>query len=337
MKATPTVVVVLLATLSSAEHIGKSTGEEQLCTCAPPSAPTEEVIEPEEAEEEEDGDEEEEAAQEDDAPGEEEEKRRSCPRRDVQKIFLSGAAGAALATAIAGRRTKRDHQTWTMMKDSSAQTYDEPRAPAPPLPPVIQYLPPPPPRPARPPAPELVYERAKPPPTREAGNQTRALAVESSGQTDLMMAPPVVQMGVQTMDAADTFPKGVQTLGIPHSDGFAQAVARTRECGMQWEPQEEVAEKKLGYHLLLSDEQGPGGSSSKLATDAGVGSGSASGRGGGGGARTLLLDKFAQTDPQNVIPMGVQTDTLYTRATEMQTANPNPPITFGTQTERAGY
>ena len=339
-------LLLLSATLSSAEHIGKSTGaEEQLCTCGPPSAPPEEAIEPEEEEEEEEAaeDEAEDEAEEDET--EEDDKRRSCPRRDVQKIFISGAAGAMLATAIAGRRTKRDNQTWTTMRDSSAQTYEEPRAPAPPLPPVVQYLPPPPPRPARPPPPELVYELTQPPPTRTAGNQTRAMAVESSGQTDWLGAPPKVTMGVQTASGADTFAMGVQTLGIPHSDGFAQAVPRTRECGVQWEPQKEtaVAGAKPGYHLLLADD-GAGGksssSSSKPATsgDAGGSSASASASGGSASGRSVLsLDKFIQTDPQGVQNLGVQTDSLYTRATEVQTAAPNAPITFATQTDRAGW
>ena len=315
---------------SFASHAeGKSTGAalEQSCSCnAPPPAPAAAGTEA--------------ASSTHESLDGEGYQSRSCSRRDVQKMFLSAIAGAFFAIAISGRRTRLDAQTWTKRKESSAQTYEEPNAPDLPLPPIIQYLPPPPPRPAKMPLPELVYESVPPPPRRAASSQTRAMAVESNCQTEWMGAPAKVQREAQTMRPADSFAMGTQCVGIPHTDSFAQAVVRTREAATQWELPSAV-ESRAGaagpgndYHLLLSDEHVPVGTR-QAANASGSGGAAApdeAADSGSGRSNVFRLDKMLQTEPHGVSAIGVQTNSLYSRAAGAQTSPLHPPINEGTQT-----
>ena len=175
-----TLSLVFIFPHSALAQFSDSKGSGGECVCTPPSAPPPEPAVSEEGESEEEEAEEEEATEEgeeataapppprgkrtdDDDSGE------KCKSRDVQKLFISGSAGALLALAVVGQRRGQDANTWTGARDAEAQTYEEPRGPEVPMPPVVQYLPPQPPQPARPPAPQLVYDRKPKVPTRTTG------------------------------------------------------------------------------------------------------------------------------------------------------------------------
>ena len=259
-----------------------------------------------------------------------------------------------LAYALVGRRPKRAAQTWTRVRDSAAQTYEEP-APLPlPLPPLVHHLLPPSAVPPPPPPPELVYEPAPRPPVRTAACQTRPRGVESGAQTDWVGQPLRCTRGVQTAPPVACFSSGVQTSATPHTDAFAQATVRTREHATQYDPEDRLllggggsgawpafseshgaacgtgahhhsalaGRSRLGYHPLLV---GPPPDEGKATVRGGEERRTERGSacvGGGGRAAALAVAKTTQTtQADGVINCGLQTDTLYTVAEGTQTSN----------------
>jgi hypothetical protein len=343
-------VVALCYSSAGASHLGKGTGSDMVgCTCAPPSPPFElgqgaaaaaNHLPPP-------------------APSNarwEEDQLLRCPHRDVQKMFLSAVAGALLALALTGRRPRRGSQAWTSMRESSAQTEEEPAAPTRTLPPMVEYLPAPSlqylPAPALPPLRPLplpvFYDAATTSMHRAVGVQTHPQQVTSDCQTDVQGAAPKVQCETQTQPAAECFAMGTQCLGIPHTDGFAQAVARTREATTQWVPADaEGAQGEQvqtdGYHLLLAEQFRAVGSRQGVGAAGGTPRGAEKPTGGAsrddgesaaGRRKAFTLDKMLQTEPHGVLGVGVQTDSLYARAASAQTAPLHPPIDEGSQTDR---
>ena len=141
---------------------------------------------------------------------------------------------------------------------------------------------------------------------------------------------------------------GTQCLGIPHADGFVQAVARTREVSTQWVPADTEGalgeDGHGGYHLLLAeqfrvvDSRREAGAAGSTPRSAELSTGDASrddGESTGGRRKAFTLDKMLQTEPHGVSGMGVQTDSLYARAASAQTVPLHPPIDEGSQTDRA--
>ena len=234
----------------------------------------------------------------------------------MQKLFISGSAGALLALAVAGRRPKRDVSTWTESRTIEVQTYMEPAAPKLDLPPIIQFLPPPPPRPPRPPQPEIMYELQDPVPKRSTKSQTDPIQSTSSTQSDWTRYPAKVESGAQTAPPVDKYPMGVQTLGIPHTQAFCQAVVATRSSETQYS-EDDVLEGLFlsgggvaggGYHPLLASGGGGG-----IGVGVGTSSSSAS------TSKPLMLDKPNQTEPHDTVSFGVQTGSLFVRDVLTQT------------------
>ena len=342
----------LLLTPSVSAQIAKNTGGAE-CVCPEAAA----------AEEEAGGAEEEPSSDSsDECPGGE----KKAKNRDVQKLMISGAAGGFLALAVNGRRGERKAQVWTKSHDIAVQTYEEPRAPELPLPPVVQFVPPRPPQPARPPAPQLVYDEKPKPQMRDMSCQVKSVGVVTDVQTDWTGAPDVVQRASQTAPPAATFATGVQTLGIPHKDGFTQATAHAFSRGTQpLDPDDpglaiaSVPGKLLGaaYHPLLDDDResraqgafwngflgedesvstgvqagGNGSSSTRDAGTSAVGAGTSTRMSHG---MTLTRARDTQTDGRelNQWSAAVQTDALIQRQAGVQTAPLHPPITQGSQT-----
>lgn len=300
-----TVVVLLLLSLlaaaAQAEITGKGTGAYCACAAAPPPpCPGDDAGAG--------GDASADGGADGDAAEEEEEE----ANLEVQKLFISGSAGALLALAVAGRRPKQNVSTWTEVRSVEVQTYVEPAAPSLDLPPVIQFLPPPPARPPRPPQPELVYEIQEPVPRLSRAVQTAPTAETAETQSDWSGYPRKAETAMQTAPEPHTFPAGVQTLGIPHTAAFAQATVPMRNAETQYHPDDTYGDITFGgtsslpYHPLL-----PSGASER---------GSASGGGlAAHGSKPLMLEKLNQTDPQGVITIGVQTGSLFVRDVLTQT------------------
>lgn len=268
----------------------------------------------------------------------------------MQKLFLSGSAGAFLALAIAGRRPKQDSQTWVETRESAAQTYDEPRAAEVALPPIVTYLPPPPPQPPRPPAPQLVYDLKPKAPMRSSTTQTTMVAVESAVQTDWHGAPAMLSRGNQTAPPLPSYEAGVQTLGIPHTDAFCQAGSSVRSTGTQPATTDmlDVSSTpggRLGgaYHPLLAERRpqtaGQSSSSSSCCSSskqstAPSGSDAPSNVAGDGSwaqAAPLPVNKMIQTMPQVATTTGMQCDANITRTASAQTTPLHPPMSQACQ------
>ena len=329
-------ILLLLPASTSAQTIaGKSDGTQCVCPAPPPAPPF-----PSPPAEEEEAAEEEADAGGDDGGGGESSSNERCERenKDVQKMFISGAAGGFLALALANRANKRDGSTWVRMSEAEAQTYDEPCLPEIKLPPIVQFLPPGPPYPGKQMPPQIIYEKDPKPPMNDKNIQSKPDSIVSVAQTDQHGKPHMVSRSTE-MPVESSHHAGVQTKGIPHTDAFAQASVGKKIGTTQMATADELEKERMVMaatqeegRAFLDFAIGDGNVNDNSSTAHGGWVGGGSGGGSGGGIPALMLTKETQTVKQMVYEASTQSDNLYMEPMGTMTAAPSAPLSQGSQT-----